>query len=459
MWGLVAQGPKMDILRQTHGFTTGEDIASLITDVLLRLQLPLEGLRGQTYDGAANMNGNKKGVQSILIAKQPLADYIHCGAHCCNLIMKNVCDSSKEVRNSLDYLHQLGNLFSNAKVKSIFTYIQEDLAQCPVINAGRIKPLCPTRWIYRHSQINEALKKYDIILKTLEELTSKNYDGASGLLNTFLNGTTYLGLIMGKKIIEMLETINKLFQGKKNTLSGLCKSIEVMIQGLSDLRSEENFSKVFEECSAAIQQNDLEELSLPRQKKPPKRYSGPAPSHGYNSCEEYYRQQFYHMVDTAISGLKSRILDQPGVKKQILLENVLLKFEKSESLNCYPEIDVDALKIELQLFHKNFKVNCLDDARKALSSTIKEVRCLFKSVENLVRLLLVCPASSCEAERSFSALRKLKMYLRSTMTQKRLNHVALCYVHKNILDVIDSKKVAQIFISQVQSRKNIFGVI
>nr|XP_042912304.1 zinc finger MYM-type protein 1-like [Parasteatoda tepidariorum] len=383
MWGLVAQGPKMDILRQTHGFTTGEDIASLITDVLLRLQLPLEGLRGQTYDGAANMNGNKKGVQSILIAKQPLADYIHCGAHCCNLIMKNVCDSSKEVRNSLDYLHQLGNLFSNAKVKSIFTYIQEDLAQCPVINAGRIKPLCPTRWIYRHSQINEALKKYDIILKTLEELTSKNYDGASGLLNTFLNGTTYLGLIMGKKIIEMLETINKLFQGKKNTLSGLCKSIEVMIQGLSDLRSEENFSKVFEECSAAIQQNDLEELSLPRQKKPPKRYSGPAPSHGYNSCEEYYRQQFYHMVDTAISGLKSRILDQPGVKKQILLENVLLKFEKSESLNCYPEIDVDALKIELQLFHKNFKVNCLDDARKALSSTIKEVRCLFKSVENL----------------------------------------------------------------------------
>ena len=39
--------------------------------------------------------------------------------------------------------------------------------------------------------------------------------------------------------------------------------------------------------------------------------------------------------------------------------------------------------------------------------TAVKVRGLFTQVEQLVRLLLVCPASSCSAERRFSALRSL----------------------------------------------------
>ena len=37
--------------------TTGETLASMIKDALLRLNLPIENLRAQTYDGAANMTG------------------------------------------------------------------------------------------------------------------------------------------------------------------------------------------------------------------------------------------------------------------------------------------------------------------------------------------------------------------------------------------------------------------
>jgi hAT family C-terminal dimerisation region len=46
-----------------------------------------------------------------------------------------------------------------------------------------------------------------------------------------------------------------------------------------------------------------------------------------------------------------------------------------------------------------------------------QLRSEYEKVEKLVRLLLVAPASSAEAERSFSALRRLKTWLRSTMTQ------------------------------------------
>ena len=46
--------------------TTGQMLASCVKDVLLRYQLPLDKLRGQTYDGASNMSGAYNGCQAII---------------------------------------------------------------------------------------------------------------------------------------------------------------------------------------------------------------------------------------------------------------------------------------------------------------------------------------------------------------------------------------------------------
>jgi len=62
----------------------------------------------------------------------------------------------------------------------------------------------------------------------------------------------------------------------------------------------------------------------------------------------------------------------------------------------------------------------------------RDVRNLLNAVERLFKFLVVLPASSAGAERSFSTLRRLKNYLRLTrpMIQERLNHVAVHHVHK-----------------------------
>ena len=44
--------------------TTGDTISKMVFDVLMRLNLPLSGLRAQTYDGAANMSGVYNGCQA-----------------------------------------------------------------------------------------------------------------------------------------------------------------------------------------------------------------------------------------------------------------------------------------------------------------------------------------------------------------------------------------------------------
>lgn len=75
----------------------------------------------------------------------------------------------------------------------------------------------------------------------------------------------------------------------------------------------------------------------------------------------------------------------------------------------------------------------------------------------LAKLLLVMPATNAVSERSFSALRRVKTYLRATTTQKRLNHIMLMHIHKERTDKIDLIKVANEFVEWKDNRRQIFG--
>ena len=67
---------------------------------------------------------------------------------------------------------------------------------------------------------------------------------------------------------------------------------------------------------------------------------------------------------------------------------------------------------------------------------------------NFTLLTIGCtlPVSSREAERSFSGLRRIKTFLRSSMSIERLAGLALMHLH-NDLD-IDEDKICQFFISK-----------
>ena len=56
----------------------------------------------------------------------------------------------------------------------------------------------------------------------------------------------------------------------------------------------------------------------------------------------------------------------------------------------------------------------------------------FPNLKALLRILLTIPVTNAEAERSFSTLKRLKTYLRSTIGQERLNGLALLAVHNGV---------------------------
>jgi len=61
----------------------------------------------------------------------------------------------------------------------------------------------------------------------------------------------------------------------------------------------------------------------------------------------------------------------------------------------------------------------------------------FPNVSVAYRILLTVHVTVASAERSFSKLKLLKNYLRSTMSQERLNGLAMCNIVRAILDIVD----------------------
>ena len=67
----------------------------------------------------------------------------------------------------------------------------------------------------------------------------------------------------------------------------------------------------------------------------------------------------------------------------------------------------------------------------------------FSSVSTAMKLLLVMPTTNASSERSFSALRRIKTNLCTTMTQQHLNHVMLMHVNKEKTDGLDLLQVGK----------------
>ena len=66
-------------------------------------------------------------------------------------------------------------------------------------------------------------------------------------------------------------------------------------------------------------------------------------------------------------------------------------------------------------------------------NTLKSIKFLgFQNIKVALRIIGTLPVTSCESARSFSALGRLKTYIRSPMAAERLNGLSLLHVHKDI---------------------------
>ena len=124
------------------------------------------------------------------------------------------------------------------------------------------------------------------------------------------------------------------------------------------------------------------------------------------------------------------------------------------------DFNVAGLKTQLELFSsidntvREGGITAILNWAKSLS---RVERSLFSEIIVIIRLLLVMPATNAVSERGFSAMRRIKSFLRSTMSQQRLNHLMILSVHKEKCDKLKLSEIANDFVSGNENRLNALG--
>ncbi len=167
-------------------------------------------------------------------------------------------------------------------------------------------------------------------------------------------------------------------------------------------------------------------------------------------------------MDTVEAEL-SRRFDQAGMKVAAQRETTFIN-ALNQNLAGLEEVHLpktfNRSSLQMQLTLLSDKIfRSVPDVAEFISALHPQTRGLLQEVEACIELCLCLPVSAAPSERSFSGLRQLKTWLRSTMSQRRLTHLAVMHIHSHILDRVDVPSLVRSFIGNTPDRKATFGAM
>lgn len=162
-----------------------------------KVDIELSLCRAQTYDGAGNMAGRIKGCSAHFLKIVPEATYYHCVSHQLNLAISKTAKVN-EIQVMLSTLTSVGLFFKYSPKRqrkfeqSIDTYNESLVSGGRAITKTKLKTMCQTRWIERHTSMQDFDSMYPPLLTCFDEIANNTegiWDGktiteAQGLLHS-----------------------------------------------------------------------------------------------------------------------------------------------------------------------------------------------------------------------------------------------------------------------------------
>ncbi|KAJ8890379.1 hypothetical protein PR048_009887 [Dryococelus australis] len=353
-------------------------------------------------------------LQKFVADLQPKAIYVHCAQHSLNLAVQDCLRHLPCMRDITNLAKDLINTVRESPTRTqLFKNIREE-------KIG-LRPLCPTRWTMRGSSIQQVLINYERLLEFFEtyseEYSSDAVFKCAGYLETIQHFRAFFFSSLYCHVMSPVEEVNVKIQ---------CPHI-----GVTEVESKLSYIYILEEkCGGYKQfwQKYLEEKPT-HVEEPPCRRATAAPK---------TTQEYVGVSDMVILYVQDRFncnelqklvsVEKECVSAVIAVNNTTPKLEKTRELFC-GDLDTDRLHLHLTTLGdiakwKRVAITSIHDTQEFLKED-STVRDLLPEVNKCIKLLRTVPVTTATAERSFSALRRLKTYLWSTMGQKRLNNTAL----------------------------------
>ena len=390
-----------------------------------------------------------------------------------NLAVGNAVKHCKVMKDALETTYEVLMLAKySSKRNTALQKLKESLAP----DTPGFRTLCPTSWTVRADSLKSVIDNYCV----LQELWQMSKDYVSdpaikgriiGVQFQFKTFRYLFEVALGQLILRHSDNLSKTLQSHKLSAAEGQRIALMTVATLNVLRDDTQFDLLWKSLQETRTKLDVDDPVLPRKRKVPRRYEeGSAETEFFDVCKPLYCQQYYEALDLILNAIQARF-DQPGFKMYRNLQDLLLKAVKGddyrECLNhvtslYHDDLDAQQLQLHLVIFQANFRLVdktsvTVYDIRDYILSLSPYERDLVSEVVISLKLIMVLPSTNAVSERSFSALKRLKTYLRSTMKQDRLNHLLLLHVHKDRTDSMSLTHVAEQFVSSPEHRLSVFG--
>ncbi len=465
-----------------------DTIVHTIQDILLRYNLSLDNCRGQTYDGASNMMGKKSGVATQIKAIQSKAIVTHCHGHSLSLAVKDLTSNCQVLYNTMGTVSEICVLVKfSPKRENILGSIEEvvegNVEDQEERKNIKLSKLCVTRWTVRASCFNRIIEKYASLqllwdLSLTERLDTDVKSRIVGVQSQMRSFSFFFGLSLSHKLYSLTDNLSKTLQKEKMSAITGHHLATLTVDTMKGMRNDQDFKLFFESLKQKATKLDVGDPILPRKRHRPNysalHHAGTSGSEESSSgasypssVEAHYRACYFEALDAIIMAINDRF-DQPSYQFFASVEQLLLKSIKRQSFDdelaslaakYSDDLDISALPAELAILHTLCKVTDIvnfDDIVRVLKSS-KEDLPLLQNVVTMIKIVLIGGATTATPERSFSLARRIKTFLRSSMTQKRFNSLSILSQYKDLVDNVSLVNIANDFVENKPSRVTHFG--
>ena len=454
----------------------GAQIATLLKDKAAELGLEMENCRGQGYDGAGNMAGKYIGAATLISKEYPAALYVHCAAHRLNLCVADAC-KVQTIKNMMSVVRKASYFFDGSPKRQqiLEKYIKEC---CPQSSHRTLVDVCRTRWVERIDGISRFEEMLPAVIKTWEEMKSNENDiynadtssDAESLYAYCKKFSVVFALVVTRECFYRIRGATLMLQSRSHMdiMKGY-SVVENVQMTLEDVRRNVEeyhhlwFTRANELCTTIGGQFDVIRLCGSQTLRN---------NHPVQSKEDYYRVSVtIPFLDHLISQIKLRFSTNHLVHaKGFALVPAILKEQSDDAKrwsanvksfldNCKSDLPhplgIDA---ELDLWRMHWSREDVIELPGKIYQTLKVTdKMIFPNIYTALKILATLPITTCEAERSISVIRRLKTYMRSTMSQTRLNGLALLNIHRDI--EVDPNEVLDTFASKHERRLRMSNIL
>ena len=468
--------------------------ADAITNVIIGkieadMKLSLQNCLSTTFDGASTMSGHITGVQAQLRRHNSSILYTHCFNHVLNLCLVHAVKSVTSVSYFFDLLQSLYVFISGSALHAKFLEIQTKLSFKRVIE---LKRQCETRWACRASSIEAIFNTYPAIIQTLEWAISQGGTRAvdsKGLLFQIMNFDFVLQLHSMKKIFNTTLALSNVLQSKDLDLAKACILVDATIEELEELKSDEMFEMILSDAVEFADAHIDQESIYSRPKRQRRMPEGLNDSIVYESTGNEVRDKgelkrsYGEAIDTVMQEMRQRFdVRNKSIMRAIQAlipgSEMFFVLEAIQPLATQYSIDTEKLEVELPLAskvvhsgiarilaEKQCQNVCGDDTNSTSTSEgyivgLTDVICslagyevVFPATMTLLKMAITLGVSSATGERSFSCVKRIKTFLRSTMTTKRLSALALLSVEKELASSLNMDEFINTFATNHNNRR------